>query len=261
MIYNLIKNWQAFLAAAATGFIFYFISIYQSPLVFGVIFSIWLVLLAGFFYWYWREDEIGLKRYLLTLLLTAVGFVGVFLIIEWVSIRLLVGVVAVISTGVIFAAPKKLDKGKIYEFKPWRRIFMMLVVLDTYLISTSVFGLNIFFQNNLPIPFWLLAIGLTLIFSIASVIIWQLYYHIPTKYFTIWILLISVIILELIWAVQLLPFGYLSLGLIVTWIWYILQLLVRFHISKRGIIWRKQKTFLVANSVLFIIFLYFLRWI
>lgn len=261
MVYTLVKNWYAILAAALSGLSLYLISLYPSFTPFISILAVWISVLLGFFYWYFKDKEIGLKRYLLTLLLTAAGFVGVFLIIEWSSIRLLVVVCAMLCVAAIFLAPNKLEEGEIFEFKPWRRMFMMIVVLDTYLISTSVFGLKIFFQTNLPVPFWVLALGLTAVFVISSIIIWQLYYRLPMKYFTIWILLVSTVVLELIWTTQLLPFGYLTLGLIVTWIWYILQLLIRFHISKRGIIWQKQKWFLVANMVLFTSFLYLVRWL
>jgi len=60
---------------------------------------------------------------------------------------------------------------------------------------------------------------------------------------------------ELAWAAQLLPFGYATVGALLTWIWYILQLLVRFHFSERGVDWKKQIPFLVGNIVLMILFL------
>jgi hypothetical protein len=59
----------------------------------------------------------------------------------------------------------------------------------------------------------------------------------------------------------LLPFGVFSLGLLLTWIWYILALLARFYFTQRGIDWKEQWQFLVLNMVLFIsVILFFLRW-
>ncbi len=101
--------------------------------------------------------------------------------------------------------------------------------------------------------------------SVFSAIIagwwWLEYGAQKNKTFWLWTGFWAILNLELIWAVELLPLGYLVSSLILIWCWYVLWLMVRFNLSKEGIDWRKQIWFLGINSVLFILFLFFIvRW-
>jgi len=58
-----------------------------------------------------------------------------------------------------------------------------------------------------------------------------------------------------------LPLGFFASGLFLTWFWYDLWLLTRFNLSKDGIIWKKQRFFVIINIILMIAFLAFVvRW-
>ncbi|MFB6225772.1 MAG: hypothetical protein ABEJ02_00280 [Candidatus Paceibacteria bacterium] len=256
-----IKYWDGFLSGAASLAGFYLLSSFPNYYALSLVGIGWLGVLLGLFYRRYRESEdiTDLKRYLITLSYSVFGFAGVYLLVEWQSVRILLAILAAVCIGGVFTASVKLNLSKIAEYKPWRRMFMMLIVFDSYLLLTTLFGLDLFFSNL--IPFWGLSIIGSVIFVVSSLVIWQLYYDKQPRSFLIWLILVAIIIFELMWSAQFLPFGYLVLGLIITWIWYILQLLIRFHISKKGIIWSKQRFFLAGNVVLFSIFMYFVRWI
>jgi hypothetical protein len=52
------------------------------------------------------------------------------------------------------------------------------------------------------------------------------------------------------------------LGFLFTWVWYIINLLIRFNLTAQGIIWKKQLFFLISNFILYFLFLFFfVRWI
>ena len=82
------------------------------------------------------------------------------------------------------------------------------------------------------------------------------------KNFFLQALIMSLVMWEVMWVMHFLPLGYLSLGALVAWLWYLLQLFVRFHLSKQGVVWKKQIIFLLSNLVLYFSVLYFfVRWI
>lgn len=135
---------------------------------------------------------------------------------------------------------------------------MMLWVFDAYALITTMFAFIIFFP---PIPLWLLALVGAITLSGISFMIWRMYFALGMRHFVVWMAVVFIMIIELIWAFALLPFGYLVSGLLLTWIWYMLQLLIRFHLSPQGIVWRKQAGFLTVNAVLFILVMYVARWV
>jgi len=101
-----------------------------------------------------------------------------------------------------------------------------------------------------------------IIFSYISIMIWKQYFKAHPKHFTLWGLVLGLVMFELVWVIYLLPFGYLVLGFLVTWIWYVLQLFIRFHLTPQKIVWRKQRTFILANIAFYVILFFFIiRWI
>lgn len=142
--------------------------------------------------------------------------------------------------------------------KPLRRIRMMIHVFNVYAGCLALFAVNIFFPG---IPFVAVAAIGGVYTAIISLLIWKLYFKVPIREFALPLLVVLVGVTELMWALHLMPFGYLAQGLLVVWVWYILQLLVRFHRSPRGIVWKEQAVFLGTNAVLFISVLAFIRWV
>lgn len=259
MLLFLYKYWQPIIIGSLSIVSLYIAGQNTEPLYFSLIISVWLALTIGLFVW-WHKDKKLFRLYLICVVFTVLGFTGTYTIIEWESIKYFLNMLAGLSIGVIFLVPIKFKESGIYEYKPWRRILMMLIVFNAYLLLTNLFGIDIFFNNFSQ--FWILALAGSVISAISSVMIWRLYYmDRDIRQFFLWGVLVFLVVFELMWVFKFLPFGYLVLGLFVTWVWYILQLFIRFHISKKGIIWKKQKVFLIGNTILFVSFLFFIRWI
>jgi len=257
----LVNYWDGVVSGIISFAGFYLLALFPNYYSLSAILAVWTITTFLLIYRRFRQEEkiTDLKRYLLAVLFSILGFTGVFLLLEWNILRWFIAVLASVCIGAIFVATDKLNLSRIAEYKPWRRMFMMLLVFDSYLILTTLFGVDVFFSEM--ISFWVLALSGSLIFSVSSLLIWQLYYEKGIKELLIWMILVALIIFELMWSAQFLPFGYLVLGLIITWLWYILQLFIRFRLSERGIIWEKQKFFLAGNFFLFLLFFYFIRWI
>ncbi len=143
--------------------------------------------------------------------------------------------------------------------KPIRRIMMSLVVWSVYIIVATMFAFSLFFPK---IPVWGWGLIQTVYVVYATFLIWKLYIPISVTSSALWLLVIAIIQLELFWLFQFFPFGYFASSLLLTWIWYIITLFIRFHVSPQGIIWKKQREFLIINGLLYTAFLVFIiRWI
>ncbi|MCF6276303.1 MAG: hypothetical protein L3J07_00485 [Candidatus Magasanikbacteria bacterium] len=142
--------------------------------------------------------------------------------------------------------------------KSLRRVMVMIWVFNAYSFLALSFALSMFFPG---LPFWAITIFIGLVFGGISTIVWYLYYPIHPKHLILWALIIVLLIIELVWVFHLLPFGFFVSAFFVSWIWYIIQLLVRFHLSAQGVLWNKQVVFLSVNGVLFLILLFITRWV
>ena len=197
--------------------------------------------------------------YLPLLFATVAGFVGLTSLIEWTPLRFFLNLLSGAVMMILFILPLHEASTARHEQKPWRRILMMLWVFDAYALATTFFAVGLLFQN-IPAP--ILSVAAGAIFGASSREIWRLYFIEAETRLTLPPFLIGLIMTELVWTARLLPFGHLALGLLVTWAWYVLQLLIRFHMSPQGIVWRRQRLFLATNAILYVVFLFFVvRWI
>lgn len=191
---------------------------------------------------------------------TMLAFISLISVIEWFFLRGILSVFGGITIGTLLFIPLHERQAPRHEQKPWRRIMMMLWVFDSYTIATALFAFGLFF-TRMPLP--ILALAAAFIYGFATLRVWKLYFFSgPPREFILWILAISFIMLEVFWVMRFLPLGHLALGFIATWLWYLIQLLARFHLTEQGIVWKKQAWFLGVNAVLFIAVLVFVvRWI
>ena len=142
--------------------------------------------------------------------------------------------------------------------KAFRRALMMLWVFNAYALATGVFAFNLFFPNVSFVYFDLLG---SMMFGGVSIMILRLYFDVPFSRLILWGLLVVLLALEVMWVIHLFPFGYFASAFFVTWLWYLVQLFVRFHISTHGILWKRQRWFLIENVALLILFFVLIRWI
>lgn len=146
-----------------------------------------------------------------------------------------------------------------YLYKPLRRFKMMLYLYFGYCFATLFFALTLFFPN---FNFGILSLFMSLVFGACFIFIWKMYFTVPIQSFILWALLASFILWEITFVMHLLPFGYLVMGALIVWFAYMLQLVLRFHLSKRGLEIKRQLPFLIINTLLFILVLtFFVRWV
>ena len=196
---------------------------------------------------------------LLTQVFTMFSLLWLLLLVESLTLRwFLVAVSVPIFFFLIWMSSELTGRLVHIQEKPLRRVRMMIHVFNMYAGCLALFAVNIFFP---AVPFAAVAAVGGIYAAVISLLIWKLYFKVPIREFILPLLVVALGVTELIWALHLMPFGYLAQGLLVVWIWYILQLLIRFHRSPRGIIWKEQIAFLCTNVVLFIAVLAFIRWV
>lgn len=208
---------------------------------------------------FYLKGELEKKFVNLPLLIsTVVAFIGLSLVVEWPPVRWLVILSAGLILGLLFSRTA-LASGLSHELKPLRRMVVMLWVGDLYAFSAIVFALAVFLDY---LPTWLLSLVLALVFGMVSVQVWYLYFATPVKSFFLWALIVGLMFWEIFFIFSLLPLGYFVSSALVVWLWYIVQLFIRFHLGAQGIVWRKQIAFLLTNLVLFFLALvFFVKWI
>ena len=226
--------------------------------VFFPVLVIWIGVSARVGVWYKKEKDGKLKSVSL-IVSTILALTGLLALLEIDLLRYLIIVLGGFIMLMLFSRLDQHRTGLSYETKPWRRIMMMIWIFDLYVLFTMCFAINQFFPNS---PFWLNSFFVSILAGVVSIIIWQMYFSLPVKRFSLWAVVMSFVVWEIIWVMGLLPLGYLVLGGLVAWAWYVIQLLVRFHLTKKGVEWKKQIVFLIINLILYTTVLWwFVRWI
>lgn len=267
-------------AGAISYSAFLLLRYFPKPLFVPLILLVWL---GALFALYLSMSKRALWKHniLFISISTVLTMTGFIFVVEQASLRnyLMMFIAALI--GLLYGWGTRYEHDVVYTAKPFRRYIMMLWVFNVYALATFIFALKFFFPTGMFQLFWLkthvpliaglipqglsfvVLIVLAGIFTgVISVIIWKMYYMAELKSFLIWGALVSLVTMELMWMIHLLPFDYAVLGFLLTWIWYVVQLFVRFHFSKKGINWKTQKHFLIINGLLFALFLiFFVRWV
>ena len=232
---------------------------YEQRAVFFVTLIVWLIALI-LAHWY-TIRFLGVRSERLLFVVTALSFTGMISLVESVVLgRGLIILGAVLFAGLFAALTAKPEGAAHIAEKPTRRFLMLVWVFDAYAIATTAFAVSVFFPDA---PFWLIVLLAAPALAYIACEIWALYYMFSTPFAPgLWWLLLTLLMSELMFVVDLLPFGYLAAGLSVAWVWYIIQLFIRFHLSSAGVIWRKQWRFLAGNAILFtLVLIFFVRWV
>lgn len=253
-----IQNIISTIPAIVSSLALFVVTKYQSRIIFFIVLPVW-ILLVVLFEWVIRKINKKDKTLLPIILVTIFSFLSLVSIVEWDFLQpffvFLIGFVMILLFQSLFSSDSFLQ----IEQKPYRRIMVVVWSFDVFAIITTIFALSLFFPQ---IPFWLLSGVGAVIFSLISVMIWKMYFHLNMRQWLIWAFLIGFSMIELIWVIHFLPFGYLVSGFFLTWLWYILQLFTRFHFSPNGIVWKRQTWFLGVNFVIFVLLLlFFVRWV
>ena len=205
--------------------------------------------------------ELSRLRHFISLLFFNVGVLLSLIFMEWNQAVTLTIALFTIFSGVSFwLLPTKSEPGVInFVVKPYRRWLLLTDVFGLSLLWSSLYAGSSFQLINFDY-FWLGLILASLITSSISYWWWR-EYGLESGDRLWWsVIACFFIFLELSFVLWLWPLGFLVNGLIVVWCWYVFWLLVRFNLSKDGINWRKQNIFLAINLILFIIFLFVVKW-
>ncbi len=191
--------------------------------------------------------------------MTALSFIILLVLTEAALLRWFF----VLASGIVFFfiafwSEPRIDHAIHIKEKPLRRMMMMLYVFNVYAFLVGLFAWHLYFPM---MTFFVMSILGAVYAALGAHMIWRLYYKKNNMNLMIWTGVVGAAIFELMWVMKLMPFGYLVLGFLIAWLWYIIQLFVRFHLSIRGIVWRKQVHFILGNLLLFILVLYLIRWI
>lgn len=242
----------------ASASVLFYLSRIEKLWLFLLIWLCWMVLL-GLAGWYFSPAGNEFKHNLSLVLASGAAVTAVLIILEEDLWRNVLIVLAGLAIAFLFIQTARRASGLSYEEKPYRRIHMMLWVFVVYAGLTLIYALVSFFP---AIPLWLVGLLGSALAAAVSLGIWRMYFAVSWQSLFLWATAVGLAVWELIWTLHFLPFGYLVLGALTVWVWYILQLLVRFHLGPRGIIWRKQIYFLAINLVLYGLVLWvFVRWI
>ncbi len=253
------QKWLAWAMGLCSSLALFVIQHFPDIKIFFAALVVWLLFLAAG-EWIAHKGHPHHQRALPVLVVTALSFVGLMSLVEWRFLFWLFIALGGLTMYVLFRT--MMIEGTLIHIgkKSFRRFMMVLWVFDAYALVTTFFALNIFFQNK--VPFWMLTILAGVLFAYLSYMIWSMYFSFSWKRNWLWISITALVMIELVWVVHLLPFGYLAAGFFVTWVWYVLQLLIRFHFGARGVVWKKQLWFLGSSLVLYIlILLFFVRWV
>lgn len=178
---------------------------------------------------------------------------------EWQIVTRAILIIAALSLGSLASIiDADEEEMQVYERKASRRIIVMGWVFVCASLLVASYAVSVLFPN---VPVWVLFALVGAYTSTIAYAVWRLYYPLPMRRFFVWILIVAVMSMQLFWVLYVLPFGYIVLGFLCAWLWYVLVLLIRFHMSSEGIRWSKQRRFLLGNALLFILVLFLVRWI
>lgn len=233
------------------------ILLFPTPLVFGIVIVVWLALLTALDRFLLVQQ--GRATALPISLLAAVALLGMLTTVEQRPLQWLLVVLTGIFFSLVWSNALFRRSGAGHTRKLIRRTSMMLWVFVAYGLVTSLYALAQFFPG---IPFWLIAVLGGALLSVIAWMVWRMYVDLPFSRAVLWMVILALVMIEYMWVLYLLPFSFTTSGFLVVWVWYIIQLFVRFHLGHKGIVWKKQRWFLLTNLVMYVALLIFIiRWV
>lgn len=203
----------------------------------------------------------GLKRWqhFVTLCLFLVGATSFLLFIEWSLVWNLVGALLAFVPAFSFWLLPVVSGQPVFITKPYRRWRLMMSTFG--LLGLWSGGYAISTLQVFPFINWLFILAATAISTAAAGWWLREYGSEYGRRFWLWIISIAIVILELATIIFLWPIGYFVSGFLLTWFWYIIWIMARFHLSTLGVNWKKQIYFFVGNGISIILFLLLIvRW-
>lgn len=198
-------------------------------------------------------------RHCAALALSNIGALAFLVFGDVSSMYYIWGLVVGLSVFSFWVIPSRADALSVLE-KPHRRAKLFL----------SLFGIaGVWLAAEASISFQLVSgweiiavvAGAACFTAVVSLVQWVEYNGTWSARYLVLAGLIFLLLVELAVTLLLWPVGYLSSTFFISWWWYMLSLMIRFYLSRDGINWSRQRTFLVMNGLLMMLFLVFIvRW-
>lgn len=257
MIIFFLKYWFVFLSLLASTSFVTLLAYTSNPWIALSSAGVYLLILGAIFWARYRSHRSRITV-AIGVALCVVGYTGLYLLIESATLRLLVGVLHVASVSAVYYIPTHFAARLAHEYKPWRRMYVSVLSMAVFAVVATLYGLSMFFQKP---GLWLYACLIGVVCGGVSYAIFRLYQDIHTHSKAIWAMVVGYISLQMAWVLGQLSFGYFVLALVHVWLWYMLVVLVRFHLSAKGIIWNKQYRFLFFGILGIVLLLVFAQWL
>ncbi len=191
---------------------------------------------------------------------TQLGLLSLFLVVEWPSALVLIAVLGVLSAVVIMLWSRRVSAPIVFvREKPLRRAVSAALTLALFGFCAFMQARSVFFPSTITsIISTFFQAGVAVI---ASFLLWSLYFQARVRDYFAPLVVVGCLIGQATLIIGLSSIGYLAGSLIISWLWYVLQLLMRFHFGNRDIIWFRQRKFLLTNAILFVLFLSIVRYL
>ncbi len=246
-----------FIGALALLFFFRFVDSWPWLVLWcGLRIGLWIFLVRVVYYG-------GVKRisHFFSLIFFLLGSTFLYVFNEWrTGWYLLSGVYLLLPAFSFWLLPPK-SSVLTFELKPERRVQLLLTFFGLAgvwsgigaIILFNVFSANIFWWAWLLVP--------ALFTTVASGWWWREYEVPMSSRLWWWVVAIFFLANEFGWIFIKLPSAFLVLGALMSWWWYVVWLMGRFHLSAEGIDWHRQRWFLAGNMLLLGALLVFvIRW-
>lgn len=189
-----------------------------------------------------------------------VGFLGLFLIVEWRTAVAAAIIIAMTASVLITLWSRRVVAPIVFlREKPLRRAIAMMLMIGFFSYVSTAHALLIFFPS-----WWLLvAVNLGVVISsfVGSFLYAALYFPKPDRQFIIPASVSTLIMLEASVVAHLTSLGYLVIGVLVAWLWYLMQLFIRFNRDRRHIVWSRQALPLTINALFFVLVIWLIRYL
>ncbi len=180
------------------------------------------------------------------------GNATMLLFVDWVIAWYAIAIALSYGSAAAYALIPKKNTDLSFLFKPHRRWLFLISAYALAALWSGLFAV-IQFQVWYVVVFWIwISIGALITTAVSAW--WWLMYGLPFNARFFYALgTVAAVVFELAMVISMLPWGFAMAGLMVTWMWYCLWHMLRFHLSPDGIDGRRQAWFLLLNAVAIIL--------
>jgi hypothetical protein len=204
---------------------------------------LWWAVLCALVYF---PTKISVIRHYLTLLIFSIGCSALLLLVDWQISWYVLGAIYAASPALSFLFIPTNKHLLSFSLKPYRRYKLLLTTFGIFGLWAGFFALVVL----RVVDFWpliLLWLASSVISALVALWWWKEYDIVYNKRMLAAAAALGVVSLEFSGALFSWPVGYLVSGVLLGWVWYLLWLIIRFHLSTAGINWRRQTPFLIGN--------------